>query len=331
MKDFIKSIKTKACSINKTIIFPECMDLRFLKALQVIIKDNICTPLLLEDETKFKDFAKQRRVTINWEKVKFLNPKEHDKSFANILYKLRKNKGMTASEAGKLIKDKNYFACVALHEKFADGIVTGLISPTAKAIRPALQIIKTKEKFHKVSGVFFIQLGNRTLMFADCAINIDPDAKTLSEIICDSNETAKKFGLKPKIAVLSFSTKGSAKHPNIEKIKKGIKLAKKKNPKLIIDGELQVDAALVPEVASIKNPKSSIKGDANLLIFPNLEAGNIAYKLTERLAGAKAVGPILQGLKKPVNDLSRGCNWIDIVNLTAFTVCESANSKYKFN
>ncbi|MBD3328110.1 phosphate acetyltransferase, partial [Candidatus Peregrinibacteria bacterium] len=293
--------------------------------------DNICTPLLIENETKFKELAKQNKIRLNWERVKFLNQNEHSKNFAGILYKLRKNKGLTLSKANKLIKDKNYFACITLFEGIADGIVTGLISPTANAIRPALQIIKTKEKFHKVSGVFFIQLGNRTLMFADCAINIDPDAKTLSEIICDSNETAKKFGLKPKIAVLSFSTKGSAKHPNIEKIKKGIKLAKIKNSKLIIDGELQVDAALVPEVATIKNPKSSIKGDANLLIFPNLESGNIAYKLTERLAGAKAVGPILQGLKKPVNDLSRGCGWIDIVNLTAFTVCESADSKYKFN
>ena len=216
----------------------------------------------------------------------------------------------------------NYFGTMMVYNGQADGMVTGTTYSTADSIRPALQIIKTKEKFHKVSGIFFMILEKRLLLFADAAITVEPNSHDLVDIAIDSAETAKKFELDPRIAMLSFSTKGSAKHPDVDKIKEAVALLKHKQPDLVVDGEMQVDAALVPKVAKKKCPNSTIQGDANILIFPDLEAANIAYKLVERLAKASAIGPLLQGLKKPVNDLSRGCHYKDIVNVTAFTACE---------
>jgi phosphate acetyltransferase len=236
------------------------------------------------------------------------------------LYEIRKEKGLSKSGAKELIKDTNYFGTMLVQEKYASGMVTGVTYPTDMAIRPALQIIGTKRKFFKVSGVFFMSLENRTLLFADSAITINPNSHDLANIAIDTAETAQMFGLKPKVAMLSFSTKGSAKHPEVDKVREATALLKYRKPNMIVDGELQVDAAIVPEVAKIKCPKSILKGDANILIFPNLESANIAYKLVERLAKAKAIGPILQGLNKPVNDLSRGCHYKDIVKVTAFTV-----------
>ncbi|MBD3361010.1 phosphate acetyltransferase, partial [Candidatus Peregrinibacteria bacterium] len=232
---------------------------------------------------------------------------------------------LTEKEAQKLVKDVNYFGTMMVYTNDADGMITGAAHETADSVRPALQIIKTKEKFHKASGIYFMVLENRLLLFADTAITINPNSHDLVDITLDTAETAKKFGIKPKIALLSFSSKGSAKHPFVDKVKEAVELAKDKRPDLTIDGELQVDAALVPEVAKRKCPDSPLKGKANILIFPDLEAANIGYKLVERLAKAKAVGPFLQGLKKPVNDLSRGCDYKDIVNATAFTVCECEN------
>ncbi len=210
-----------------------------------------------------------------------------------------------------------------VYMELADGMVTGTTFPTDDSIRPALQIIKTEEKFHKVSGIFFMVLEKRLLLFADAAITINPNSHDLVDIAVDTAETAKKFGIKPRVAMLSFSTKGSADHPLVDKVQEAVRMLKYERPDIIVDGDLQVDAALVPKVAKKKCPKSPIQGDANILIFPDLESANIAYKLVERLAKAKAIGPLLQGLKKPVNDLSRGCSYQDIVNVTAFTVCES--------
>jgi phosphate acetyltransferase len=204
----------------------------------------------------------------------------------------------------------------------ADGMITGATHPTANSIRPVLQIIKTREKFHKVSGIFFMVLHNKPLLFADAAITVEPDSHDLRDIAIDTAETAKLFGIKPKIALLSFSTKGSAKHPLVDKVTEAVAMIKDRRPDLLVDGELQVDAALVPQVAKRKCPDSPLHGEANILIFPDLQSANIAYKLVERLAKAKAIGPLLQGLKKPVNKLSRGCNWQDVVNVAAFTVCE---------
>lgn len=207
----------------------------------------------------------------------------------------------------------------------ADGMVAGLACPTANTIRPALKIIGTREKFHKVSGFFFMILGEKVLLFADCAVIIQPDAHDLAAIAMDTAETARRFGLEPQIAMLSFSTNGSADHPEVDKVRQATKMVKNAQPNLIIEGEMQVDAALDADVCQRKFPNCPTPGDFNVLVFPDLAAGNIAYKLVERLAGAQAIGPIFQGLKKPINDLSRGCSPQDIVDLTAFTTVEAQN------
>lgn len=322
MKSFLQKIYTSAKKHPKRIVFPEGEDERVLKAIEIIQKENFAYPILLGDIKTIQKKAK--KLKINWDKIEIHNPKTSSlkEKYTKRLFKLREKKGLTLNEAKKKIKDKNYFGTMMVENNYADGMITGSSSTTAEAIRPALEIIKTHEKFHKVSGIFFMILDKQLLLFADTSIIINPSVSDLVDITIDSSKTAKKFGIKPRIALLSFSTKGSAITAETKKIQEALKKIKKKDPSLIIDGEMQVDAALVKEVAKKKCPNSVIQGNANVLIFPNLEAANIAYKLVERLAGAKAIGPFLQGLKKPINDLSRGCSYEDIVNVTAFTVCE---------
>lgn len=325
MHKFLRKVRLQARKNPKRIVFPEGSEERTLKAIEEILKERIANPILLGTPKIIKAKAKKLKLKINWKKIKIEDPKTSKltKSFVETLYNLRKQKGISKQEAKKLItKDINYFGTMLVYTNNADGMVTGTLCPTHDSVRPVFQIIKTKEKFHKVSGIFFMVLEKRLLLFADTAITIDPNAHDLVDIAIDTAETAQKFGIKPKIALLSFSTKGSADHPFVDKIQEAAAMIKYKRPDLIVDGELQVDAALVPDVAMRKCPNSPIKGDANILIFPNLEAANIAYKLVERLGKAHAIGPLLQGLKKPMNDLSRGCNYKDIVNVTAFTVCE---------
>jgi len=332
MLDFIKEIKEKAKSLNKKILFPETFDDRTLKAIESVLQDQTAQPVLLGNETTIKDQAAKLGLQIDWSKVSFIDPADsvHQEKYANCLFELRKAKGMTLEEAKKTVQDLNYFAVMVVEMDEVDGLVSGATSSTGSTVKPALQIIKTKEKFHKVSGIFFMVMENRLLLFADCAVNIDPNSHDLADIAIDTATTARRFGIEPKIAMLSFSTNGSAKHPMVDKVRESLQLIRDRAPELIIDGEMQVDAALVPEVAARKYPNSKIKGDANILIFPDLQAGNIAYKLVERLAKAKAIGPILQGLKKPVNDLSRGCSWQDIADLTAFTACEAQELSYDY-
>lgn len=330
--DFLADVKKKAKKLQKSIIFPESKEERTLKAVEMICKEKTCRPILVGNEDDLKEKAKQLKLKIKWNKVRIIDPNDEETRnvYANELFKLRKEKGLTLEQAKKLIQDVNYFGVMTVQLGGADGMVSGAVSTTADTVRPAFQIIKTKEKFHKVSGIFFMVLEKRLLLFADCAINIEPNSYELADIAIDTAETAKRFDIKPKIAMISFSTNGSTKHPNVDKVKEAVALVKNREPDLIIDGEMQVDAALVPKVAERKFPDSKIKGDANILIFPSLEAGNVAYKLVERLAGAKAVGPILQGLKKPINDLSRGCSARDIADLAAITACEAQELKYKF-
>lgn len=321
MNTFLKKVRSMARKNPKRIVFPEGTEERTLHAIEEIVNISIAKPILLGNQKNIKACAKKLKLKIDWKKIKIVDPKKSKllKLFSETFYELRKNKGVTKSQAKKIVQDINYFGTMMVYCNYADGMVTGTMCPTHDSIRPVLQIIKTKEKFHKVSGIFFMVLEKRLLLFADAVITISPNSHDLVDIAIDTAETAKRFGIKPKIALLSFSTKGSADHPYIDKIREAVAMIKDKRPDLIVDGELQVDAALVPEVAKIKCPMSPIQGDANVLIFPNLEAANIAYKLVERLAKAKAVGPIIQGLKKPVNDLSRGCSYKDIVNATAFT------------
>jgi len=322
---FISRITKKAHYCNERIVLPEGMDERVLKAIEVIVKKNICIISTIGSSKLIKAKAKKIGLDIDWKKVRIEDPETSKltKSYAETLYEVRKDKGVTMKDAKEMIKDVNYFGTMMVYMDDVDGMVSGAAHSTAQTVRPALQIIKTKEEFHRVSGIFFMFLGKKLLLFADAAINVNPDADTLVDIAIDTAETAKRFGIKPKIAMLSFSTKGSSEDPEPNKIIEAIAKIRQKRPDLIIDGEMQVDAALVPEVAKMKCPDSVIKGDANVLIFPNLSAANIAYKLVERLAKAIAIGPFLQGLKKPVNDLSRGCSYKDIIDAVAFTAYES--------
>lgn len=331
--DFISSIKQKAKTLNKKIVFPESLDERTLRATEIILKDGSAKPILLGKEAEIKATAKKLGLTINWDQVEFIDPEDKIRleKYAAALVEIRKDKNLTLQEAQNLVKDINYFSVMVVQMDEADAMISGAVGTTGETVKPALQIIKTKEKFHKVSGIFFMIMENRLLLFADCAINIQPDAHELAEIAIDTAETAKRFGIVPKIAMLSFSTAGSAKHPLADKVREATAMVRYKRPDLIVDGEMQVDAALVPSVAASKFPKSKIKGDANVLIFPDLQSGNIAYKLVERLAKAKAIGPILQGLQKPVNDLSRGCSAQDIADLAAFTACEAQELTYEFD
>lgn len=324
MQIFLRKVKSIARKDPKFIVFPESDDERILKAVEKIVKEKFAKPILIGDKRKIKNNCRRLKLKIDWKKVVIIDQTDKVliKKYSESLFLIRKDKGVTEKEARNLIKDPNYFGTMMIQLGDADGMITGATHPTANSIRPVLQIIKTREKFHKVSGIFFMVLNNKPLLFADAAITIEPNSHDLKDIAIDTAETAKIFGIKPKIALLSFSTKGSAKDPLVDKVTEAVALIKDRRPDLIVDGELQVDAALVPEVAKRKCPNSPLKGAANILIFPDLQSANIAYKLVERLAKAKAIGPLLQGLKKPINKLSRGCSWQDIVNITAFTVCE---------
>lgn len=323
MHKILKQIRKLAKAKAKTIVFSEGTEERILTATYEIQKKGIANLILLGSPKQIKQKAIDLKLKINFEKIKIIDPKKNrfKANFANKLYELRKEKGVTKRKANQMIEDINYFGTMLVYMGKADGMVTGTTFSTADSIRPALEIIKTKEKFHKVSGVFLMVFEKRLILFADTAITIDPNSHDLKDIAIDTANTAETIGLKPRIAMLSFSTKGSGSDPSVDKVKEAVALIKNQRPDLLVDGELQVDAALVPRIAEKKCPTSPIQGTANILIFPDLNSANIAYKLTERLAKAIAIGPILQGLKKPINDLSRGCLAEDIVNVTAFTAC----------
>lgn len=328
MKNLLKKVHSSAKQNPRRIVYPEGTDPRTLAAIAEVIKKGLAHPIVLGNPLRIKALAKKLKLKVNWDKLKIINPASSalTKKYAQAMYQARKSKGMTEAAALKILKSKDgiyYYGTMMLYADDADGVVSGVVCTTSDTVKPALQIIKTAEHFHKVSGVFFMVLENRLLIFADAAITIDPDAHDLVDIAEDTARTAITFGINPRIAFLSFSTKGKSDHPHVSKVRQAVEMLRYKYPDIVADGEMQVDAALVPSVAKIKCPGSKIQGDANILIFPNLSSANIAYKLVERLAHAKAIGPLLQGLKKPVNDLSRGCSVQDIVDVTAFTVCQS--------
>lgn len=331
MQQFLKNIEEKAKKCPARIVFPEGEEERIIQATIKIVEKGTAKPILIGNPETIKNLLKNHSGEHVYTKITIVD--NHDKKvytkYAKKLFEARKYKGMTEEESLQTIQHINYLGTVMVNCGDADGMISGTTFPTADTIRPALQIIKTKEKFHKVSGMFIMVLDEKILLFADCAITINPNSHDLAAIAIDTAETAERFKITPKIAMLSFSTHGSAKHPAASKVAEATALIKDRRPDLIIDGEMQIDAALVPEVAAKKYPNSSIAGDANVLIFPDLNSGNIAYKLVQRLAGAQAIGPILQGLKKPVNDLSRGCSVQDIVNLAAITSLEASNDCFK--
>ncbi|MBR4231423.1 MAG: phosphate acetyltransferase [Bacilli bacterium] len=316
---FINEIIQKAKSDKKRIVLPETMDERVLKAAEIIQKEGIADVILIGDKV------------IN-EQVTVINPLKYDKTeeFINKLYEMRKEKGLTYEEAKDLIlNDYMYFACMLLHEGLADGIVSGACHSTANTLRPALQIIKGSSV---VSSFFLMEVPNceyglnGTFVFADCGLVQNPNEEELAIIAKESADSFKTLtNNEAYVAMISHSTKGSAKHEFVDKVVNATKIAKEKYTDLKIEGELQVDAAIDREVAKLKCPDSDIAGKANVLVFPNLDAGNSAYKLVQRLAKAGAYGPITQGLNKPVNDLSRGCSIDDIVGAVAITVVQVQN------
>lgn len=332
-KKFLELIAKKAKQHPASIVFPETDDERIVKACVQIAHKGTARPVLIGKMQKIGKFLQKLGVAYGMSQFKIIDM-EGDGAlrakYAKRLFELRKEKGMTIKEAEKLMLDRNYFGVMVVEAGDADGLISGACCPSADTLRPALKIIKTKERFHKVSGFFFMMLGDRLLLFADCMVNIEPNSTELADIAIDTAETAKRFGIRPKIAMLSFSTHGSTDHPNAKRVAEAAQMVRYRRPDLICEGEMQVDAALVSEIAAKKFPESQIKGDANILIFPNLEAANISYKLVERLAHAKAIGPILQGLRKPINDLSRGCSADDIVQLAAITSVEAQKKPFDF-
>ncbi|MGG3832072.1 MULTISPECIES: phosphate acetyltransferase [Geobacillus] len=320
--DLFAALKMKVAGTGRKIVFPEGTDDRILTAASRLAAEQVLQPIVLGDEQAVR--VKAAALGLPLEGVEIVNPRRYGgfDELVSAFVERRKGK-MTEEAARELLLDENYFGTMLVYTGAADGLVSGAAHSTADTVRPALQIIKTKPGVRKTSGVFIMVRGDEKYVFADCAINIAPDSQDLAEIAVESARTAKMFGLTPRVAMLSFSTKGSASSPETEKVAEAVRLAKEMAPDLILDGEFQFDAAFVPEVARKKAPDSVIQGDANVFIFPSLEAGNIGYKIAQRLGGFEAVGPILQGLNKPVNDLSRGCSAEDTYKLALITAVQS--------
>lgn len=328
IRSLFGSLKEKVVGKNVKIVFPEGNDERVVRAAARLKFEGLVEPIILgkaEDIrallTKF-GFADQDYQIINPEDYA-----DFEKMKAEFV-EIRKGKA-TIEDADKLLRDVNYFGVMLVKMGLADGMVSGAIHSTADTVRPALQIIKTKPGISRTSGVFLMnrENTNERYIFADCAINIDPNAQELAEIAVNTAETAAIFDIDPKIAMLSFSTKGSGKAPQVDKVAEATQIAKSLNPQLALDGELQFDAAFVPETAAIKAPDSDVAGKANTFIFPDLQSGNIGYKIAQRLGMFDAIGPILQGLNKPVNDLSRGSSAEDIYKLGIITAAQAIEAK----
>ena len=324
----IDKIKAKAKANVKHIVLPEGEESRNVQAAVKIVEQGIAKLTLLGDPAKVKEVA----VGASLEGLEIIDPKTSDKceQYAATLYELRKAKGMTPEQAAELVRDPMYYGVMMVKMGDADGLVSGAIHSTGDMLRPALQIIKSKPGIKTVSSCFLMECPNKAygddgvMVFADCAVNIDPDAEQLASIALGAADSARALaGIEPRVAMLSFSTKGSAKHDLVTKVQEATRIAKELDPGLMLDGELQLDAAIVESVGQLKAPGSPVAGKANVLVFPGLEAGNIGYKLVQRLAGAEAYGPILQGIAKPCNDLSRGCSVDDIVATVAITAAQA--------
>ena len=330
--NFIGIIKEKAKKAHKRIVLPEAYEERTLRAGDRLAEEKLAEVILIGDPEQIHNHAKELGLQHIGE-CRIVDPKAHPKKqeYIDLMVRLRAHKGLTAEEAARLIEDPLYLGPVMIKAGDADGEVAGANNPTGNVLRPAFQFVRTMPGITVVSGAFFMILNDKDygedgiLVFADCAVNPAPDASQLAEIAVTTARTARVIGgFEPRVAMLSFSTKGSATHEDVDKVTEALAKAKAMDPALNIDGELQADAAIVPAVGKKKAPDSTIAGHANVLIFPDLNSGNISYKLVQRLAGAEAIGPVLQGMAAPINDLSRGCSVEDIVNLGAITVNQAA-------
>ncbi len=328
--NFIENIKQRAKKDIKRIVLPEASDLRTIKAADIALKEGYAEIILIGNEDSIKKLAEENKLDIS--KATIVNPlkSEKSKTYAEKLYELRKEKGMTLEKAQELIKDEVYFAMMMVKQEEADGLVSGAIHSTSDTLRPALQILKTADGTKLVSAFFLMIVPNceygedGVFVFGDCGLNQNPTAEELVEIAHSSSESFEQLvGKESKVAMLSYSTKGSARSELTEKVINATNMIKEKYPEMKVDGELQLDAAIVPTVGKSKAPDSNIAGTANTLIFPNLDAGNIGYKLTQRLGKAEAYGPLCQGIAKPVNDLSRGCSSQDIAGVIAITAVQA--------
>ena len=323
---FTDRIREKAKTNRKHILLPEGKDIRTLRAAAHITDSKIADITLLGNRQEIEEAAGSAGVCLNG--IGITEPSSHSDytAYAEQYYELRRDKGLTREQALTNMQLPLYFAAMLVAEGHADGYVSGAISTTGDVLRPALQIIRTTKGIKTVSGCFIMELPDKQLgeggifLFADCAVNPNPTAEQLAEIaLCTAHTARNLCGLEPRVAMLSFSTKGSARHPLADKVIEATAIVKQRDPALIVDGELQADAALVPEVGRLKSPGSPAAGNANILVFPDLQSGNIGYKLVQRLAGAAAIGPVCQGFAKPVNDLSRGCSVEDIISVVAIT------------
>lgn len=316
----------------KKIVLPEGNEERTIKAAEIIIKEKIANVFLVGKENEIIDHAKKLNVNIDGATI--VNPENSEKyeEYVNLFFELRKNKGITIDKAKEIIKDEMYFGTMMLKNGDVDGLVSGAVHTTADLLRPGMQIIKTSPNIKIVSSFFIMDVPNRVygengiMFFADSAVNPNPTAEELAYIAISTADNARLLtGINPKVALLSFSSMGSAKHELVDKIVEANKIANELRPDLLIEGELQLDTAIVPGICKSKAPNSKLQGEANVLIFPDLQSGNIGYKLVQRLANAEAIGPVCQGFAKPLNDLSRGCSVSDIVNMVAVTCVQAQN------
>lgn len=319
---------------KQKIVLPEGDEKRTIIATEKIHKLGLATPILIGDNEKIYSIAKELGVDLTG--IEVINPEKSEKldKYVNAFYEIRKNKGMTIEKAERIVRDPLYFGTMMVKLDDADGMVSGAVHTTGDLLRPGLQIIKTIPGVSVVSSFFIMMVPGSEygeeglLLFSDCAVNPNPTYEQLAAIAIATADTAKNLcNIEPRVAMLSFSTMGSADHELVDKVRKATELAKELRPDLLIDGEMQLDAAIVSKVADQKAPNSKVAGRANVLVFPDLQSGNIGYKLVQRFAGADAIGPMCQGFAKPINDLSRGCNSDDIVNVVALTAVQAQSQK----
>lgn len=322
MMELFESLKQKIKGKNLRIVFPEATDERILKAAVRLQQENLVEPVFLGAAEEIQKAALAAGVTTS--QIKILDPNNYSdfEQMVDAFVERRHGKN-TKEQAQKMLRDPNYFGTMLVYLGQVDGMVSGAVHPTGDTVRPALQIIKVKPGLTRTSGAFIMQKDDQRYLFADCAININPNSQELAEIAVTSAKTAQLFDIDPKVALLSFSTKGSAKSDEVTKVAEAAKLAQQMDPDLALDGELQFDAAFVPKVAQQKAPNSTVAGQATVFVFPELQSGNIGYKIAQRFGGFEAIGPVLQGLNKPVSDLSRGCNEEDVYKLSLITAAQA--------